>query len=40
MNAAELMSQPAAGRVTYYNAVTVAENHLRFVIGRHIRVRV
>jgi len=33
LKAAELWSQTAA---TYYNAVAVIENHLRFVIGRCI----
>jgi len=30
------MSQAVLLAVTYYNAVIVTENHLRFVNGRHI----
>jgi len=37
---AKLTLQAAAGRFTYYNVVIVTENHLRFIIGRHIRANV
>jgi len=40
LKAAELTSQSAAGRYLLYNAVIVTENHLRFVTGRHISVKV
>jgi len=39
LNVCELTTQ-APAVVTYYNAVIVSENHLRFVVGRHFRVDV